>query len=600
MVSYKFAFELLKYLTSGRPLFACGVVDGDGGGGGGRSSSGKLTPRNSFTSGVIGTFRRLSGRSTTSIASDAHQSPSQQQVQNYRNADAPLSASISPSIPNHSTNRRCVDAGDGTQRTVPTRHGSMADDDASIEDDGINVTAMSSSLAAAAAGMPSESPVLSAAFSYADDAELLPMNHRDDDTKADGEDEKPAASYAKDDEKPSLSVHELQDCMDTLHANVQREVAPALNQHFGINLNVPDWVNRATIEEIPPLYTVPYSDVERADENFDDYMELDGLWGEVEEQITATRDACDEFKEGSGEYHAARADLRIKSKSLEKACNEVGVTGVWENKASNVSRGGYVQGDVFVPDVYGSLEHNLVPPIKREIRGGGRKAYWEMSECKGASGMKYGVKKSPFDRTGPGVADPFFTEDGTRPDPENMAKLLSGAIDVPSTASHSFRDLLEQFHFGGGTTFYEIKNGNPALRGHSTMPHDTWLITCQGDLIILTKWPEDSIRMIKNKGEIVVATSPGKGEDRGIARLLGPRNHPVYTVSEKVFNIDKEGLPSAVEFDIHTLVLHTIKSNRKKGSRSADHIGRNTLDNRRRALMWSTDKEQSNNQGPSL
>lgn len=132
------------------------------------------------------------------------------------------------------------------------------------------------------------------------------------------------------------------------------------------------------------------------------------------------------------------------------------------------------------------------------------------------------------------------------------------------------------------------------------MPHDTWLITCQGDLIILTKWPEDSIRMIKNKGEIVVATSPGKGEDRGIARLLGPRNHPVYTVSEKVFNIDKEGLPSAVEFDIHTLVLHTIKSNRKKGSRSADHIGRNTLDNRRRALMWSTDKEQSNNQGPSL
>ena len=188
-----------------------------------------------------------------------------------------------------------------------------------------------------------------------------------------------------------------------------------------------------------------------------------------------------------------------------------------------------------------------------------------------------------------------------------MVKLLTGAIDVPTQVSRPLRvkarALLEQFRFGGGTTFYEIKNGNPALRGHSIMPYETWLITCQGDLIILSKWPEDSQRMKTNIGEIVVSTSPGKGEDRGIARLLrsGQGNHGgYYTVSEKVFNIDKEGLPSSVEFAIHTLVLHTIKSNRKKGSRSGDHIGRNTLDNRRRALMWSTDKEQSNNQGPSL
>ena len=375
--------------------FACGVVDGDGGGGG-RPLSGKQTPRNSFTNGFIGNAfrRRFSGRSTTSIASDTHQSPLQHLVQNNRDADAPLSAGVSPSIPNHSTNRRCVDAGNGTQRTVPTRHGSMGDDDdASIEDDGsINVAAMSSSLAAAAAGMPSESPVLSAAFSYADDAELLPMNHPDD-----GEDEKPAASYAKDDEKPSLSVRELQDCMDTLHANVQREVAPALNQHFGIDLNVPDWVNRATIEEIQPVHTVPYSDEDRADENFVHYRKLDGLWEEVAKQITAVRDACDhpEHGEGSDGYNTARAVLRMKSEILEKACMEVGVTGVWQNKTSNVSSE-YVQGDIFVPDVYGSLVNNFVPPLKRESYGNGRRGRNEVSECQGASGMKYGVKKSPF------------------------------------------------------------------------------------------------------------------------------------------------------------------------------------------------------------
>ena len=394
MVSYKIASELLKYLPTSLPPLSCGVVSGDGGGGGGRRLSGKQSPRNSFTNGFIGNaIRRLSGRSITSIASDAHQSPLQHLVQNNRNPDAPLSAGVSPSIPNHSTNRRCVDAGDGTQRTVPTRHGSMGDDDdASIEDDaGISVAAMSSSLAAAAAGMPSESPVLSAAFSYADAELLRPMNHPDD-----GEDEKPAS--LKDDEKPSLTVEELQVCMDTLHPNVQREAAPALNQHFGIHLNVPDWSNPATIEEIQPIHTVPYSDGERADENFVHHREIDGLWGEVEDQITVVRDACDdpEHGEGSDGYKAARAVLRMKSEALEKKCIEVGISGVWQNKTSDVSGEGYVQGDVFVPDVYGSLVDNFVPPLKRMEYGNGRRGRNEVSECQGATGLEHGVKESPF------------------------------------------------------------------------------------------------------------------------------------------------------------------------------------------------------------
>lgn len=181
-----------------------------------------------------------------------------------------------------------------------------------------------------------------------------------------------------------------------------------------------------------------------------------------------------------------------------------------------------------------------------------------------------------------------------------MVKLLTGEIDVPSNASRPFRVLLEQFHFGGGTVFYEIKNGNPALKGHSLMPYETWLITCQGDLIILTKWPEDSRRMIKNKGEIVVSTSPGKGEDRGICYLKqsAVSANGYYTLSEKVFNSDKDGKPSQVNFEVHLLSLHTIKSNRTKGlGRTGDHIGRNSLDNRRRALMWATDKEQNGNRG---
>lgn len=190
--------------------------------------------------------------------------------------------------------------------------------------------------------------------------------------------------------------------------------------------------------------------------------------------------------------------------------------------------------------------------------------------------------------------DQFFTGDGKRPDPLNMVKLLTGAIDVPSKTSSSFRALLEQFRFGGGTSFYEIKNGNPALRGHSIKPYETWLITCQGDLILLTKWPEDSRRMKKNIGEIVVATAPGVcvGEGEGIAT----RQSDYYTAGIQVFNIDKSGMASNVNFRIHLLVLHTIKSNREKGAgRTADHIGRNKLDNRRRALMWATVKEQSAN-----
>ena len=82
------------------------------------------------------------------------------------------------------------------------------------------------------------------------------------------------------------------------------------------------------------------------------------------------------------------------------------------------------------------------------------------------------------------------------------------------------------------------------------------------------------------------------GEGEGMAT----RQSDYYTAGIQVFNIDKSGMASNVNFRIHLLVLHTIKSNREKGAgRTADHIGRNKLDNRRRALMWATVKEQSAN-----
>ena len=170
-----------------------------------------------------------------------------------------------------------------------------------------------------------------------------------------------------------------------------------------------------------------------------------------------------------------------------------------------------------------------------------------------------------------------------------MVKILARSKPPPG-ASDTFKALHRQTNVAGGTKWYEVKNGNPALKGRKIPKNVTMVVSDHGDYI----WGEKSkVQSRKDMLELRTLVSTRGGEPF--------KKHPKGKVpSDPYWRVKwkpafKWFCKNEEESKVHLLVLHTMSLRQVSGDRTADHLLRNHNDNRYCALAWATKREQGEN-----
>lgn len=159
-----------------------------------------------------------------------------------------------------------------------------------------------------------------------------------------------------------------------------------------------------------------------------------------------------------------------------------------------------------------------------------------------------------------------------------LVKILTSPTP-PRGASVAFKALHRQTHVAGGTKWYEVKNGNPALKGRLIPDNITMVVSDHGDFI-----RGEKSKVQKRKGML---------ELRTLVSTRANGKDPYWRI--KWNPVPRFLSQKEEDMKVHLLVLHTMSLRRISGDRTGDHLLRNHNDNRFCALAWATKREQGDN-----